>query len=82
MDDGGHSGEQPLVGSLADGEDVVAGGRQAGPAGLEDAAHADFPKSLDRDVGEPLGVARARRHASEADEHRRVAAFEEVDQVR
>ena len=52
-------------------------GRESGPAGLHDGAHAGSSDGGRDDVVEPLVV---RGHAAEPDEHRGRTGAEEVDQ--
>ena len=71
-------GEQPVVWQVADEQDVVAGGREFGPAGLDDGAHTGTSDGDRDDVVESFV---GRGHAAEPDEHRRGTGREEVDQL-
>jgi hypothetical protein len=79
MDHGSRPGEQPVVWHVADEQDVVTGGSEPSPAGLDDGAQAGpFDGGRD-DVAEPLVV--VRDHAAEPDEHRRGTGPQEVDEL-
>jgi hypothetical protein len=68
VDHGSHSRKQPVVWQVTDKQDVVTGGSEFGPAGLDDGAHAG---TLDGDRDDVMESLVGRDHAAEPDEHRR-----------
>jgi hypothetical protein len=77
VDYGSRAGEQPVVWQVTDMQDVVTGGSEAGPAGLDDGAYAG---TFDGDCDDVMESLVGRGHAAEPEEHRRGAGPQEVDQ--